>query len=39
MNGYAAILGKALVRAARSVDFPALGSPTSPTSANILSLS
>ena len=33
VNGYAAIFGRAAVRAASSVDFPAFGSPTRPTSA------
>ncbi len=33
VNGYAAILGRAAVSAASSVDLPALGRPTRPTSA------
>ena len=33
VNGYGAIFGRAAVRAARSVDLPAFGRPTSPTSA------
>ena len=37
VKGYAAILGKALVKAARREDLPAFGNPTNPMSANILS--